>query len=72
MDLRYKEIQGFYSFPVDNLRASSYLIQYIRESVIISRLHSSYFNFTNFTWLEFDVCFITFFGFKLFDACNLS
>ncbi|KAF6027902.1 PRPSAP1 [Bugula neritina] len=33
MDLRYKEIQGFYSFPVDNLRASSYLIQYIRESI---------------------------------------
>ncbi|XP_067928705.1 phosphoribosyl pyrophosphate synthase-associated protein 1-like [Watersipora subatra] len=33
MDLRHKEIQGFYSFPVDNLRASSYLIQYIRDSI---------------------------------------
>ena len=40
MDLRHKEIQGFYSFPVDNLRASPYLIQYIRDSVsVFSVMH---------------------------------
>jgi len=33
MDLRHKEIQGFFSFPVDNLRASSFLIQYVRENI---------------------------------------
>ncbi|KAM8879388.1 phosphoribosyl pyrophosphate synthase-associated protein 1-like isoform 2-T2 [Spinachia spinachia] len=33
MDLHQKEIQGFFSFPVDNLRASPFLIQYIREEV---------------------------------------
>lgn len=36
MDLHQKEIQGFFSFPVDNLRASPFLIQYIQEEV---RLH---------------------------------
>lgn len=35
MDLHQKEIQGFFSFPVDNLRASPFLIQYIQEEVII-------------------------------------
>lgn len=34
MDLHQKEIQGFFSFPVDNLRASPFLIQYIQEEVI--------------------------------------
>lgn len=33
MDLHQKEIQGFFSFPVDNLRASPFLIQYIREEI---------------------------------------
>uniref|UniRef100_G3Q6T2 Phosphoribosyl pyrophosphate synthetase-associated protein 1 n=1 Tax=Gasterosteus aculeatus TaxID=69293 RepID=G3Q6T2_GASAC len=33
MDLHQKEIQGFFSFPVDNLRASPFLIQYIQEEV---------------------------------------
>ncbi|ELT88570.1 hypothetical protein CAPTEDRAFT_147868 [Capitella teleta] len=33
MDLHQKEIQGFFDCPVDNLRASSFLIQYIYESV---------------------------------------
>lgn len=33
MDLHHKEIQGFFNFPVDNLRASSFLLQYIRESI---------------------------------------
>lgn len=35
MDLHQKEIQGFFTFPVDNLRASPFLIQYIQEEVII-------------------------------------
>uniref|UniRef100_A0A673CRW4 Phosphoribosyl pyrophosphate synthase-associated protein 1-like n=1 Tax=Sphaeramia orbicularis TaxID=375764 RepID=A0A673CRW4_9TELE len=35
MDLHQKEIQGFFSFPVDNLRASPFLIQYIQEEVRI-------------------------------------
>lgn len=33
MDLHQKEIQGFFNFPVDNLRASPFLIQYIQEEV---------------------------------------
>ncbi|KAJ0032946.1 hypothetical protein NQD34_000053 [Periophthalmus magnuspinnatus] len=33
MDLHQKEVQGFFSFPVDNLRASPFLIQYIQEEV---------------------------------------
>uniref|UniRef100_A0A8D0AUU3 Phosphoribosyl pyrophosphate synthetase associated protein 1 n=1 Tax=Sander lucioperca TaxID=283035 RepID=A0A8D0AUU3_SANLU len=33
MDLHQKEIQGFFSFPVDNLRASPFLIQYIQDEI---------------------------------------
>lgn len=33
VDLHQKEIQGFFNFPVDNLRASPFLIQYIQEEV---------------------------------------
>lgn len=33
MDLHQKEIQGFFSFPVDNLRASAFLIDYIQTSL---------------------------------------
>ena len=33
LDLRHKEIQGFFDFTVDNLRGSPFLIQYIREQV---------------------------------------
>ncbi len=33
MDLHQKEIQGFFNCPVDNLRASPFLIEYIKESV---------------------------------------
>lgn len=40
MDLHQKEIQGFFSFPVDNLRASPFLLQYIQEEVrSCSHLH---------------------------------
>lgn len=34
MDLHQKEIQGFFDCPVDNLRASPFLLQYIQDSVI--------------------------------------
>ena len=33
MDLHHKEIQGFFDVPVDNLRASPFLVQYIQEHV---------------------------------------
>lgn len=33
MDLHQKEIQGFFDCPVDNLRASPFLLQYIQDSV---------------------------------------
>lgn len=37
MDLHQKEIQGFYECPVDNLRASPFLLQYIQESVSFTK-----------------------------------
>jgi ribose-phosphate pyrophosphokinase len=33
MDLYHKEIQGFFNFPIDNLRASPFLIQYIQDNI---------------------------------------
>ncbi len=33
MDLHQKEIQGFFDVPVDNLRASPFLINYIENKV---------------------------------------
>ncbi len=33
IDLHQKEIQGFFDIPVDNLRASTFLIEYIQEQV---------------------------------------
>lgn len=33
MDLHQKEIQGFFQVPVDNLRASPFLVDYIQESI---------------------------------------
>lgn len=53
MDLHQKEIQGFFDIPVDNLRASPFLLQYIQESVSDSRgisdvsLLLTYFHFFN-------------------------
>lgn len=41
MDLHQKEIQGFFDCPVDNLRASPFLLQYIQESVCIALLFNS-------------------------------
>ncbi|XP_057570024.1 phosphoribosyl pyrophosphate synthase-associated protein 2 isoform X3 [Hippopotamus amphibius kiboko] len=34
MDLHQKEIQGFFNIPVDNLRASPFLLQYIQEEIL--------------------------------------
>ena len=36
IDLHHKEIQGFFDVPVDNLRASAFIMQYIREHVSTS------------------------------------
>ncbi|XP_062895249.1 phosphoribosyl pyrophosphate synthase-associated protein 1 isoform X1 [Mobula hypostoma] len=33
MDLHQKEIQGFFNIPVDNLRASPFLLQYIQDEI---------------------------------------
>jgi phosphoribosylpyrophosphate synthetase len=33
IDLHQKEIQGFFDIPVDNLRASPFLIEYIQGTV---------------------------------------
>eukprot|EP00062_Callorhinchus_milii_P025184 gi/632985901/ref/XP_007909940.1/ PREDICTED: phosphoribosyl pyrophosphate synthase-associated protein 1 isoform X6 [Callorhinchus milii] len=33
MDLHQKEIQGFFNIPIDNLRASPFLLQYIQEEI---------------------------------------
>lgn len=45
MDLHQKEIQGFFNIPVDNLRASPFLLQYIQEEVrkAYFTLFSNYF-----------------------------
>lgn len=40
MDLHQKEIQGFFDCPVDNLRASPFLLQYIQECVRISNIRN--------------------------------
>ena len=46
MDLHSKEVQGFFDIPVDNLRASPFLLQYIQESVskIFTELKINYLN----------------------------
>jgi len=33
MDLHQKEVQGFFNCPIDNLRASNFLIEFITRSV---------------------------------------
>lgn len=33
VDIHQKEVQGFFDVPVDNLRASPFLLQYIQESI---------------------------------------
>ncbi|KAL8587457.1 Phosphoribosyl pyrophosphate synthase-associated protein 2 [Nucella lapillus] len=33
MDLHQKEVQGFFNVPVDNLRASTFLVDYIQNSI---------------------------------------
>lgn len=47
MDLHQKEIQGFFNFPIDNLRASPFLIQYIQEEVhLVGGTHFKQFFFS--------------------------
>ena len=41
MDLHQKEIQGFFDIPVDNLRASPFLLQYITQNVSHPGLRAS-------------------------------
>lgn len=43
MDLHQKEIQGFFNIPVDNLRASPFLLQYIQEEVRNACYYSCFF-----------------------------
>ncbi len=42
MDLHQKEIQGFFDVPVDNLRASPFLINYIENRVRKRLIYSSH------------------------------
>jgi phosphoribosylpyrophosphate synthetase len=39
VDLHQKEIQGFFDIPVDNLRASSFLLDYIQQQVKTKIIH---------------------------------
>lgn len=48
MDLNQKEIQGFFDCPVDNLRASPFLLQYVQDSVCFSLLPIFCFTQENF------------------------
>ena len=36
IDLHHKEIQGFFDVPVDNLRASAFIMEYIKDNVSIT------------------------------------
>jgi len=36
IDLHHKEIQGFFDVPVDNLRASPFIMEYIKDNVSIT------------------------------------
>ena len=40
MDLHQKELQGFFDCPVDNLRASPFLIDYIQKKVSLLKVES--------------------------------
>ena len=48
MDLQQKEIQGFFDIPVDNLRASPFLLQYIQESVSFKKKKNARAKFWKF------------------------
>jgi len=43
VDLHQKEIQGFFDIPVDNLRASSFLLDYIQQQVRMFSLDFLFF-----------------------------
>lgn len=57
MDLHQKEIQGFFDVPVDNLRASPFLLQYIQESVRIAKHHKIIY--VNISCVSCNVIFIS-------------
>ena len=42
VDLHQKEIQGFFDIPVENLRASSFLLDYIQQQVKFKKMKYSY------------------------------
>jgi len=44
VDLHQKEIQGFFDIPVDNLRASSFLLDYIQQQVRMFSLDFLFFS----------------------------
>lgn len=54
MDLHQKEIQGFFDCPVDNLRASPFLLQYIQECVSMPSLATNQ-EFANFSFCRFQI-----------------
>ena len=41
MDLHQKEVQGFFNCPIDNLRASNFLIEFITQSVSLINCFTS-------------------------------
>ncbi len=50
VDLHQKEIQGFFDIPVDNLRASSFLLDYIQQQVK-QKIISCFFSNNNLFYL---------------------
>lgn len=57
MDLHAKEIQGFFDVPIDNLRASPFLLQYIQDSVSYELFkHLSYKNSHSHDEYIFNFC----------------
>lgn len=63
MDLHQKEIQGFFDCPVDNLRASPFLLQYIQECV-------SYFHYPDRQTAEFKFKIHSDSGLSKFSDCR--
>ncbi|OTF71835.1 phosphoribosylpyrophosphate synthetase-associated protein-like, partial [Euroglyphus maynei] len=41
VDLQHKEIQGFFDIPVENLRASPFIIQHIQETMFAQNINRS-------------------------------
>jgi len=43
IDLHQKEVQGFFDCPIDNLRASNFLIEFITQSVSLIHVVTDYY-----------------------------